>query len=91
MVAGYTTSASTATTVTLNSVSTDVYQTVTCIADRGEFGSSTNPSFAGIDSPRITEVGLYDASNNLIAIAKTNKQITKNINEFMAMSIKISL
>lgn len=91
LVAGYTTSASTATTVTLNSVSTDVYQTVTCIADRGEFGSSTNPSFAGIDSPRITEVGLYDASNNLIAIAKTNKQITKNINEFMAMSIKISL
>jgi hypothetical protein len=55
-------------TVTLSSVSTSVFQNITCIAGRGEF-SSTNPSFGLLDSPRISEVGLYD-NGNIIAIAK---------------------
>lgn len=78
-------------TVTFDSVSTNVYQSITCIADRGEFGSTTNQTFQLGDTPRITEIGLYDDASNLIAIAKTDKQITKNVNEFLALGIIISL
>jgi hypothetical protein len=79
------------TEVSLNSSSTNVFQSVTCIADRGEFGSTTNPTFEGDDLPRISEIGLYDEAGNLIAIAKSDRHITKNINEFLAMGIKIIL
>lgn len=91
IVNNFTPSASTATTVMFNSVSTNVYQSVTCIADRGEFGSTTNPTFDIGDIPRISEVGLFDDMGNLIAVAKTDRHITKNVNEFLALGIKISL
>ena len=68
-----------------------VYQIINCVADRGEFGSSTNPTFEFNDTPRISEVGLYDDIGNLIAYAKPDRQISKNINEFLALSIKISV
>lgn len=77
--------------VTFDSTSTNVFQSITCIADRGEFGSTTNVTYQLNDVPRITEVGLYDGESNLIAIAKTDKQITKNVNEFLALAIIISL
>ena len=83
--------ATTASTVTFDSVSTDIYQNITCIADRGEFGTSTNPTIGSTDSPRISEVGLYDNLGNLIAVAKTDRHIVKNVNEFIALGIKISL
>lgn len=86
-----TSGATTASTLTFNSISTDIYQNVTCIADRGEFGTSTNPSIGSGDSPRISEVGLYDNLGNLIAVAKTDRHIVKNVNEFIALGIKISL
>jgi hypothetical protein len=76
IVNNFTTSASTATTVTFNSVSTSVYQIVNCIADRGEFGSTTNKTFESGDTPRISEVGLYDEIGNLIAIAKSDRHVT---------------
>jgi len=85
------TGATTGATVTFNSVSTSVSQTITCVAARGEFGTSTNPTFTTSDTPRISEVGLHDASGNLIAMSKTDRHITKNINEFLALSIKIEL
>jgi hypothetical protein len=91
IVNAYVASAATATTISFNSVSTGVYQIINCIADRGEFGSSTNPTFEFNDIPRISEVGLYDDIGNLIAYAKPDRQITKNINEFLALSIKISV
>jgi hypothetical protein len=81
----------TATTVSFDSVSTGVYQIVTCVADRGEFGLTTNPTFVIGDTPRISEVALYDDLGNIIALAKSDRQITKNINEFLALSIKISV
>lgn len=85
------TGVTTATTISFDSISTDVYQNITCIADRGEFGSSTNPTLGSGDSPRISEIGLYDNQSNLIAIAKTDRQVLKNVNEFLAFGIKISL
>jgi len=80
---------STATTVTFNSLSTTVVQNVTCIANRGEFGTSTNPTFAIDDTPRISEVGLYDMENDLIAIAKLDRQYERTMNDFIALNIKI--
>lgn len=85
----YTASLTTATTVTLNSVSTEVYQTITCIADRGEFAASTNPTFSTGDVPRITEVALYDNIGTLMAVAKADRQVLKTANEFRVFGIKI--
>lgn len=81
----------TATTLTFDSVSTNVSQIITCIAERGEFGASTSIYFADDDIPKVTEVGLYDDFGNLIAYGKTDRQITKNINQFLALSIKITI
>jgi hypothetical protein len=91
IISNYTSTAATATTVSFNSVSTSVYQNITCVAARGEFGTSTNSTFTGSDVVRISEVGLYDNLNNLIAIGKTDRQVTKNVNEFLALSVKINL
>ena len=77
-------------TLSFESVSTNVYQNVTCIANRGEFGTSTNKTINSGDVPRISEVGLYDNIGNLIAIAKSDRHITKNVNDFLALGIKIS-
>lgn len=84
-----TTGVTTGITVTFDSVSTNVTQQITCIADRGEFGSTTNSTFGDGDIPRISEVGLYDSGGNLIAYGKTDRQITKNVNEFLALSVNI--
>ena len=91
IVNNYTASASTATTITLDSVSTSVTQMVTCIADRGEFASSTNLSFGDGDISRISEIGLYDEFNNLIAYGKIDRQITKTANQFLALSVNINI
>ena len=85
----YDSTTASATSITFNSVSTSVYQNITCIANRGEFGSTTNPTFGGGDVPRISEIGLYDDIGNLIAVAKTDRHVSKNINEFLALGIKI--
>jgi hypothetical protein len=80
-----------ASTVTLDSVSSQIIQNVTCIANRGEFGVSTNTTFKVTDTPRISEVGLYDMDNDLIAIAKLDRHLLKNVNEFLALGVKISI
>ena len=86
---GYTASATSATTIMLNSLSTDVYQTITCIANRGEFAASTNRTFSNGDVPRITEVGLYNNRGELMAIAKTDRQVTKTTDAYKSFGIKI--
>jgi len=91
IVNNYNSAVASAATVTFNSVSTSINQVITCIADRGEFGGTTNPTFSGTDVVRISEVGLYDSIGNLIAVAKTDRHITKNVNEFLALSIEIDL
>jgi hypothetical protein len=87
----YDTVTATGTSITLNSISTAVFQNITCIAGRGEFGASTNPTFKSTDTPRISEILLYDNVGNVIAIAKTDRHVLKNINEFLAFNVKINL
>lgn len=91
IVNAFVSSATTATTIVFNSISTQVSQSITCIANRGEFGTSTNPSFNNTSVPRISEVGLYDRTGNLIALAKPDRHITKNVNDFLALSINFIL
>ncbi len=91
IVNNYTASAATATTVTVDSVSTNITQMITCIADRGEFATTTNLSFGAGDIPRISEVGLYDDLGNLIAYGKTDRHITKTPNQFLALSVNITI
>lgn len=91
IVNNFTNSLTSSSVLTFESVSSAVYQNITCLANRGEFGASTNTTFSGSDIPRISEIGLYDDLGNLIALAKTDRQVTKNINEFKAFNIKINL
>ena len=79
------------TSITFNSISTDVVQNVTCIAGRNEFGQSTNPTWANGDTIRISEIGLYDNSNRLIAYGKFDRQILRTSDTFMSFVIKITV
>ena len=91
IVAAYDTVTATGASVTFNSVSTNVFQNITCIANRGEFGGSTNITFSSSDTPRISEIGLFDSFGNLIALGKPDRHITKNVNEIKVFNVKISL
>ena len=82
---------SSATVVTFDSQSTSIVQNITCISNRGEFGTSTNKTFSVGDIPRISEIGLYDIDGALIAIAKPDRHLIKNVNEFLALGIKITI
>lgn len=91
IISNYDSVTATGASATFNSVSTNVFQNITCIANRGEFGNSTNTTFSTSDVPRISEIGLYDSLGNLIAIGKTDRHITKNVNEIKVFNVKISL
>ena len=80
---------STATTIEFNSVNSSVSQQITCIADRNTFVNSTNSTFTTGETPRITEIGLFDATGNLIAFAKTNRTYYKSANEIVIFNIVI--
>lgn len=82
-------SGSTGTSVTYNSLRAGVSQSITCVAGRGEFGISNNYTFSEGDVPRITEIGLYDKSDTLIAIGKLTKTYVKSADDFIAFSVKI--
>jgi hypothetical protein len=76
--------------VTFNSVVTKISQDVVCIVGRGEFTSSTNKTYNS-DDIRVSEIGIYDGANKLIALAKPNKHLVIGNNDFKAIGIKISV
>jgi hypothetical protein len=76
--------------ITLDSVVTKISQDVTCIIGRGEFTSSTNKTYNN-DDVRVSEIGIYDGSNKLIALAKPNEHLVIGNNDFKAIGIKISV
>jgi hypothetical protein len=84
-------SGSSGTSVTINSVSTNVIQNITCVAGRGEFGTSSNPTWSIGDVVRISEIGLYDSQNNLIAYGKFDRQVLKQDASFASFGIKITV
>lgn len=82
-------SGATGTSVTFDTVRNKVSQSITCLANRGEFGVSNNPTWSAGDIPRITEVAMFDTSNTLIAIGKLNKPYNKPKDDFIAFNITI--
>jgi hypothetical protein len=78
------------TSVSATTLSTVITQSFTCLAKRGEFGGSTNTTYKPSDIPRISEVALYDADMDMIAIAKTDRQVERNVNEYLALNITIN-
>ena len=91
IVSNFDLSGASSTTVTFDSIVTRITQDITCISSRGEFGLSSNPTWQTGDIPRVTEVGLYDNSNNLLAISKTDRAIEIPGNSFMALTVKITI
>lgn len=80
-----------ATTITFNSMVTDVSQSIVCDALVSEFRISNNPTFTyGVDVPRVTEVGLYDSAKNLLAVGKLNTPHLLN-NMYFRIEVKISV
>jgi len=82
-------SGSSATTITFNSVKNIVSQSFTCMANRNEFTTSTNKTWATGDIPRITEVILYDNTETAIAIGKLTTTYYKAANDFVAFNVKL--
>ena len=82
---------SSATTVNYTHYSTEIFQSVSVFAGRNEFNASTNNTFENGDTVRISEVGLYDATGNLVAIAKPDRHIEKRSNQIVSLSVKINV
>jgi hypothetical protein len=82
---------STATTISFNSIVTDISQSIVCDAQTSEFRKSTNPTFTyGVDTPKLTEIGLYDKDKMLVAIAKLSEAHLLN-NMYFRVEVKITV
>lgn len=55
----------------------------------GAVGQFVNPSFERDPKVYITTVGLYDDSNELLAVAKTSKPIEKSFDKEVAIKVKL--
>lgn len=56
-----------------------VYSTeVPIVLPLNQYNSTTNPTWDGMSKVYISEVGIYDANNNLVAIGKLNYPISKD-------------
>lgn len=75
--------------ITFSSIYTEVNQEITCIVQRGEFSTSTNSTYTDGENIRLSEIGLYDENDSLMAIGKINKHLELANNQFMAISVKI--
>ena len=89
IVDNYDTSSGGTTTITFNHISNEIAQNVTCIVERDEFADTTNVTRTDDTPIRVSEVALYDASNNMIAMAKSNQQVLIGANQFMALGVRI--
>jgi hypothetical protein len=53
-----------------------------------QYNTSTNPTFSdGEDDVYVTEAGIYDDNNNLVAIGKLNNPIKKNGNKLFTLEL----
>jgi hypothetical protein len=90
-ISGSTSGLTGSTNVEYNSVTTQITQEITCIADRGEFGRSANPTFTDGDVTRISEILLLDKNDNIMAVGKTDRHLEKTAQQFLALGIKITV
>ena len=76
---------------TVDSVVNNLVQNIVCIAGRGEFFRSTNPTIDINDEVRITEVGITDVTGEVLAIGKIDRQIIKKKNDFVIFDVQVVL
>jgi hypothetical protein len=77
------------TSISFNHISNEVAQDITCIVERNEFATSSNPTHTSGELIRVSEIALYDATSNVIALAKSNEHILIGANQFMALGVRI--
>ena len=75
--------------VTYNSISNEVAQNITCVVERDEFSTTNNRTYTSGDLIRVSEIALYDTFNNVIAFAKSNKQLIIGASQYMALGVRI--
>jgi hypothetical protein len=80
---------SSTTMVTYNSISNEVAQNITCVVERNEFSTTNNRTYTNGDLIRVSEIALYDTFNNVIAFAKSNKQLIIGASQYMALGVRI--
>jgi hypothetical protein len=76
---------------TVDSVVNNLVQNIVCIAGRGEFFRSNNPTIDINDQVRITEVGITDVTGEVLAIGKVDRQIIKKKNDFVIFDVQVIL
>jgi len=60
-------------------IKADVYTTdISINLPQNEFNSSTNPTWDGVETVYISEIGIYDSNKNLVAIGKLNDPVAKD-------------
>lgn len=64
--------------VSANTINFDIHYEYTCHVNRTEFINSTNPTYIVGEKIRVTEIGLFDDYDNLVAIAKPSQPIILN-------------
>jgi PKD repeat protein len=73
---------------------TNIYKlAVTCVGRNNEFNQTQNPTFrSGVNtSTYITEVAVYNESNELLMVGKLNKPIEKNDQKFVTIKLELDL
>jgi hypothetical protein len=75
--------------ITIDSIQNDFVQNIVCIAARGEFYNSQNPTLTVNDDVRISEIAITDVAGNILAIGKTDRQIVKKKNDFVVFDVQI--
>jgi hypothetical protein len=90
---------STLSELTFNSINTEFIQHITCFAQPNEFFETTNPTFLesygsggiGVESVYVTEIGLYNDDDELVAIVKPDRPIEKGKNQALLFDIQIKV
>tara|TARA_R110000787_G_scaffold108515_1_gene216922 strand:+ start:2296 stop:3615 length:1320 start_codon:yes stop_codon:yes gene_type:complete len=93
---GQTTAVSASTS--FRTVSTDYVQSITCVAEAGSWGTSTNPTWieeysesgsnnAGV---YVTKIGLWDENHNLLGVAVPDVPILKTQTQFLTATLNLT-
>jgi hypothetical protein len=90
--------------VTFNDININFRTSVVCLALPTEFVFSTNPSWNlqynldelnngtnGFDPVQVTEIGLYNKNDELIAVAKLDRPIEKNFTNLITFNLDIDV
>jgi len=90
--------------VTFNDININFRTSVVCLALPAEFVFSTNPSWNlefniqeldngtnGFDPVQVTEIGLYNKNDELIAVAKLDRPVEKNYTNLITFNLDIDV